>query len=582
VDDGGVEGLHGFQGVGEVRRCLAQMLVEAAVAFLPGAGEVALELVREAGAHQGMGVEGLRLVRIGRRQQAVVPQGGGSQMPVLLREVHERLGEPRDRRRGAQGLQGSGFRGAVEEAEEAEDRQLWAFPQPEGVGGDYAEGVAALFFVRPVEIDLAPLADIAAVRPAQKVAEEGQGEGVVLKLLRRGDQLTLPAVYAELAEQGHGRAGLQSFQRDLRRRALEAEEVGDPFPGGDHAEARVARGQAFENGGEPRVLEATLDLRPARRVLQGLDAVEDEQRALLPDERGETGAAVVEGAGLGVGIAEEAEGVVEERLGGGDPLLHPLAVERPVEDAGGAAPVVGGHAVQPAGDQGGFADASEGDEGEDVDFRVLPGGVEAGELGLAADEMRTGDGEAAEVEVGEALTPGPSPSSPRPIPGRGEKRRSGSQQIRDFLGESAEILLDLNRASLGQGTAVGGPALDLRQPGNAAPGARADDERDDPQPLLRPALEEAGDFRAADEARDQKIGRDQQHGGPGARHGGLDLGAPAIARGDLSVVPDLEGTFQLQDLQVADELVLPGFVLMAVADEDGRAVHRVFRETRRL
>src|SRR4051812_5536343 len=113
---------------------------------------------------------------------------------------------------------------------------------------------------------------------------------------------------------------------------------------------------------------------------------------------GQAGAAVVEGAGLGGGIAEEAEGMVEERLGGGDPVFHALAVERPVENAGGAAPVVGGPAVQPAGDQGGFADASEGDQGEDVGFRVLPGGVEAGELGLAADEMRAGDGEAAEVE----------------------------------------------------------------------------------------------------------------------------------------------------------------------------------------
>ena len=83
VDDGGVEGLHRFQGVGEVRRCLAQVLVEAAVAFLPGGGAVALELFREAGAHQRVGVEGLRLPRIGRRQQAVVPQGGDGETASL-------------------------------------------------------------------------------------------------------------------------------------------------------------------------------------------------------------------------------------------------------------------------------------------------------------------------------------------------------------------------------------------------------------------------------------------------------------------------------------------------------------------
>jgi hypothetical protein len=61
------------------------------------------------------------------------------------------------------------------------------------------------------------------------------------------------------------------------------------------------------------------------------------------------------------------------------------------------APAIGGHAVQPVGDQRRFADASEGDQGEDVDGRVFPGGVETGELGFTADEEGAGDGEAAEV-----------------------------------------------------------------------------------------------------------------------------------------------------------------------------------------
>jgi len=46
------------------------------------------------------------------------------------------------------------------------------------------------------------------------------------------------------------------------------------------------------------------------------------------------------------------------------------------------------------------ADASEGDQGEDVGFRVLPGGVETGELGLAADELRAGDGRRPRSRVG--------------------------------------------------------------------------------------------------------------------------------------------------------------------------------------
>jgi hypothetical protein len=51
-------------------------------------------------------------------------------------------------------------------------------------------------------------------------------------------------------------------------------------------------------------------------------------------------------------------------------------------------------------DQGGLARAAEGDQGEDVGGGVVPGGVEAGELGFSAEEEGAGDGEAAEVEAG--------------------------------------------------------------------------------------------------------------------------------------------------------------------------------------
>src|ERR1051326_7796599 len=100
MDSGGVERLHRFKGAREVLRGLTQMLVEAAVTFLPGFGAVALKLFREAGAHERMGVESLRLPRIGRCHQAVVSQGSGCEMPVFVREVYERLREPWDYRRG--------------------------------------------------------------------------------------------------------------------------------------------------------------------------------------------------------------------------------------------------------------------------------------------------------------------------------------------------------------------------------------------------------------------------------------------------------------------------------------------------
>ena len=98
-----------------------------------------------------------------------------------------------------------------------------------------------------------------------------------------GAELALPAVHAELVEQRDGRGGVQFFQRDLRRRRPESGEIRDPFAGGHHAETRIARGQALEEGGEAGISEAAFDLQPARRVLQRLDAVEDEKGPLLPD-----------------------------------------------------------------------------------------------------------------------------------------------------------------------------------------------------------------------------------------------------------------------------------------------------------
>lgn len=166
--------------------------------------------------------------------------------------------------------------------------------------------------------------------------------------------------------------------------------------------------------------------------------------------------------------------------------------------------------------------------------------------------------------------------------GRGELRGLLPQQVLDLKCQSGEVFLDLGLAAFRKGTTVFRSALHLLQPVDGLPGAGADDERDDPEPILGAALEEAGNFRAADEIGNQEIGRDQQHGGLGARHGLLDLRAPVVTRGDLLITPDRKDALDLQNAQLADELVLPGFVLMAVADEDRRSVHGVFRETRRL
>ncbi len=92
---------------------------------------------------------------------------------------------------------------------------------------------------------------------------------------------------------------------------------------------------------------APRDFRPTRRVFQRLDAVEHEESSFFPDQPGEPGAAVVQRAGSGVRVTEEAEGIVDERLGGGDSVRCALAVERPAQHPRGPTPAVGGHAVNP-------------------------------------------------------------------------------------------------------------------------------------------------------------------------------------------------------------------------------------------
>jgi hypothetical protein len=134
-------------------------------------------------------------------------------------------------------------------------------------------------------------------------------------------------------------------------------------------------------------------------MLERLDAVED-KKGLLPAHQLSQPQPTIPGrAGLGIGISEPGQGVIEKAVRRGNPLLGALTVERPVQHPPGATPAGGGHAIQPVADQGGFARAAEGDEGEDVDSRVLPSGVEPGELGFAADQERSGDGQAAEVEA---------------------------------------------------------------------------------------------------------------------------------------------------------------------------------------
>src|SRR6266545_3373707 len=136
--------------------------------------------------------------------------------------------------------------------------------------------------------------------------------------------------------------------------------------------------------------------------------------------------------------------------------------------------------------------------------------------------------------------------------------------------------------------AVFRPALNLGEPLDSGPGAGMDDHRNHPQALALAAEKKLRDLFAADELGGEEVRRDQEHGGPGLGHGRFDLGQPVVARVDPAIVPDLQIPFELEHPELLDEAVLPGFVLVVVADEDRRAggggVHRdrVFRGSLRF
>ena len=84
VDHRGEERLHGLQRVGQIRRLLLEVLVEAQVPGLPGFRPLLLELLLEEDPDQGMGVQGARLMGIGGQEEAVLPEVRERQLPGFL------------------------------------------------------------------------------------------------------------------------------------------------------------------------------------------------------------------------------------------------------------------------------------------------------------------------------------------------------------------------------------------------------------------------------------------------------------------------------------------------------------------
>ena len=166
----------------------------------------------------------------------------------------------------------------------------------------------------------------------------------------------------------HAGVAGQAQQLHLRRGGLpERLQVRERIPGGDDAQAVAGGGQALEQRGDALVLELARRGRGGR-VLQRLEAVEDEEAAPLAHEAGEALAFLERAGGAGGEllvrvVAEEGEGFLEEQVGGSGQLLaRALAVEGPRKGGVAAGPVLRGEFRRPLGDERGFPFAAEGDE----------------------------------------------------------------------------------------------------------------------------------------------------------------------------------------------------------------------------
>ena len=282
----------------------------------------------------------------------------------------------------AQGLQAIAGHRPVEEAGEPQEGELALALrpgrlQPALVGDHHLERRAALTLqVGLLELHLLVMTDVLVVGIGEESAEQLQRQRVPAGILPGRLHLGFRADDLQVAQEGDRRLLHQLVELLLlgRRLVLDVLQV---LAGGDDAQAGIVGGQTLQERFEGLILEPP-GLRIVHRILQRLDAVEDEQRAMPADEPGQPFAALPRAALGGVGIVEELERLLNEQVGRGLPrFAGPLAVERPIEVAFDARPALGRHPLaDPVRHERRLADAAPGDQRVDVQSRIRPGRIE--------------------------------------------------------------------------------------------------------------------------------------------------------------------------------------------------------------
>ena len=324
--------------------------------------------------------------------------------------------------------------------------------------------------------------------------------------------------------------------------------------------------QALHAGG------AELAAHRAGRVLERLDAVEDEQGAFAGDGVGEQAAFVPRRERRLALHAEPFEGVGEEGVFGGLPVfLGALAVEAPRIDAPRAEPALALEALEPVLDEHGLAHAAPRDERDDGGVRLGEGEVEEGEFLFAADEFFLAQaGAAGERELVEVDVVG----CRRLVRLRQLGKRDAAEFFGDVGGELAEDAVLCGFGELRERIGLI-RCLSRPQPIVGFPVARFADDREHRQLVTLLALAEKRELRLEDVLGFERLRGKQHNRKSSAAHGLLDVVVPEGADADSAVLPDVEQVMLLKDTKMPEQQCLPLRAVAPVAVADENAVSLV-------
>ena len=413
VDDGLVERLESFQGVGPAFGVLAEVIEEAGMSRAESLELVLSQLPGEVLPDERVGVDwdftSLRtrrcpvlILRETQLDEAGLIQAVDQGTPLVIVQRHKPVGEAVDGRLRAQGLQAIRTGGTVEQAHESQRLQILRIAvgrlQPILVGIEHVPGIAGPGFASLVgffQLDGVALADIAALGDKQIAPEQDETESVTGVVLGRLAQIVVASGNLQVLQKADGDLVGQLLQIVISRR-LRAQ-IAQRLATGHHAETGILHRQNIEQFAQIGIGDLS-GLRVIERILQWLQPVEHQQRAMLLHEPSQPRALARR---VGIFVAEKLQPLFEKRPDTGRAGLvfavrarslivkGPVEVEQRIRFARLVLPLLGDEGLlHPLRQQGGLADATPSDDAKDIHrLCSAPGLIQQSQLRLAPEKV---------------------------------------------------------------------------------------------------------------------------------------------------------------------------------------------------